>query len=371
MKLKTYKGQVFGQVMSFLRYNRRILSIALICAVLMTVIVCGYGTFCIDGLYKWVDGMIEDICSTGGYEKIVTEAKVNISPTSITIGGIDMSGSLSTAMTSMNNIMVSVAITVFCIMWLISLASSFLQQQAYMELVIKKLLGLGIGIALIGYSMTFCSEICNLGASLAASIGGVVDPAAPDASAIIDHINTQMMEEGDDIDDSDIEDVEADAGDEVKQLNWLQKWFKNIVNTITKKFRTGVGNPLSVGMSLLFPWLMLKISGALISVFTITRAVEILVLCVMSPLPFAFIANEPLGNGSGMRFLKNLAALSLQGAVMIIIAIVCQQLAAGAVASLTADNISSQSWKLIAIAFAEVGLLMKSLSISQKAVGLT
>lgn len=125
MKLKTYKVPVINQIVSFLRYNKRILSIALICAVLMTVIVCGYGTFCIDGLYKWVDGMVEDICSTGGYEKIVTEAKVNISPTSITIGGIDMSGSLSTAMTSMNNIMVSVAITVFCIMWLISLVRCY------------------------------------------------------------------------------------------------------------------------------------------------------------------------------------------------------------------------------------------------------
>ena len=322
------------------------------------------------GLYEWVDNMIRDICNTEGYERIVTEAKVNISTTSISRGGLDMSGTLSGAMTAMNQIMVSVAITVFCILWLISLASSFMQQQAYAELIVKKLIGLGLGIGLIGYSMTICSEICNLGANIAAQVGSVADPAAPNTDEIIASINRQMAEEGDNIDESVIADVEADAGDEVKQLNFLQKWAKDIINKITKGLRKNVLNPMSVGLSLIFPWLMIKVSTALVSVFTITRAVEILVLCVMSPLPFAFIANEPFGNGSGMRFLKHLAALSLQGAVMIVIAIVCQQMCAGAVASLTADNISKQSWKIIAISFAEVGLLMKSLSISQKAVGL-
>ena len=322
------------------------------------------------GLYAWVDNMVRDICNTEGFERIVNEAKVNISPTSISIGGMDMSGSLSNAMTGMNQIMVSVAITVFCILWLISLASSFLQQQAYAELIVKKLIGLGLGVALIGYSMTICSEICNLGASIAAQIGSVANPAAPDVDGIIASINQEMAEEGEDVDESEIEDVEADAGDEVKQLNFLQKWAKEIINKITKGLRKNVLNPMSVGLSLIFPWLMIRVSSALVSVFTITRAVEILVLCVMSPLPFAFIANEPFGNGSGMRFLRHLAALSLQGAVMIVMAIVCQQLCAGAVASLTAENISRQSWKIIAISFAEVGLLMKSLSISQKAVGL-
>ncbi len=165
--------------------------------------------------------------------------------------------------------------------------------------------------------------------------------------------------------------VDDDAGWGVKILDKIRLGINGIFTLIFKLLHQ-IMKVLGMILALLMPYFFLKIASALCTLFTLSRSIELVALCVLSPIPAAIILNDPFGSGAFSRFIRNLSALALQGAVMLLIAFICQSMFNGILAGTTSyDELTVNSWKLVGIGLAEVGLLAKSLGIAQKAVGLS
>lgn len=257
-------------------------------------------------------------------------------------------------------------------MWLISMMTAFINQQAYEEIVIKKLIVLAVGITLICKSNVICQSICNFGSALVTQISSGVTESATDTSAQVDALWDQLNDVG----NSFAEVAEKEADEDSSWIGKIIAYISNIFTALPKRIGRSlsvkVGIPCKYLIVLLLPYIGVLISKAVCSVFVYTRAVEIAVLCALSPIPFALLSNEPFGNGTGARFIKNIAAVSIQGAVMMMIFVVCNAMICGlAAGGVTVEALSSGTMSVLAVYFAEVGLLLKSLSISQKVLGLS
>lgn len=360
MTLSTQKEPLLNKLKLFCRYNKYkiIITIVLITGFLALLM---YGvdlTLCADddeqlhALQRLAMSMVKKICYTDIYTKVAEEATIDIIGGNV--GGANI-GVITNAMTSVNEFLIGIATAVAVVLWFPQVASTFLAGQAYAELIIKKLAVLGITVFLVANSMTICTYVVQAGSEVTEKIVTTIN-STPDTSGS----NTAYNQ---------METYFANINTEPVAVTgaWYERFWANICNFFTVHIIT----PGLVCLSLLLPLAMLRVAVALTSVFTIIRAVEAIVLIMMSPIPFALVGNEPLGSGAGARFLKNLFALSLQGAVMLIVAYVCQTIYRNVLlTAVDKDTLVDACYNLIAVAIAELGLLSKSLQISQKVFGL-
>lgn len=314
--------------------------------------------------------MIEGICKPDLYSKVAQEVNVHVSAGGLVIGGTSISG-LGSVISGLNSYLSGIATTVAIILWFPSLASAWASQQFYAELLIKKFMILGFAIFLITNSMEISQQIVNAGGEITTKVGSYIGNvgADPNAEAAYDAIKATIEEDSTYTEDTEPTWTGNFLQKVIQQLGWkVEQLFKKLMHWFNWK----ILKPFGIILSCFVPWIMIKIITALASVFTISRAVEMVILITFSPIPFAIVGNDPLGNGAGARFIKNLFAVSFQGAVMLIIAFVCQAILSGLLAKATSYEVLTQQimWQLIAVSAAEIGLLAKSLSISQKVFGL-
>lgn len=198
-----------------------------------------------------------------------------------------------------------------------------------------------------------------------------VTESITDESAQIDALWDQLNDVGNSFIEIAEKESDEDDGLTTKILAFISNILTALPKRIGRSLSVKVGIPVKYLIVLLLPYIGVLISKAVCSVFVYTRAVEIAVLCALSPIPFALLSNEPFGNGAGARFIKNVAAVSIQGAVMMMIFVVCNSMVTGlAAGGVTVEALSSGTMSVLAVYFAEVGLLLKSLSIFQKVLGL-
>lgn len=319
------------------------------------------------GLGEFAVSMYKEVYGGGGIEKLSHKLNVTVNDSGLTLG--DQTFAVGNIFTNINDILVGIATSIFVILWLCSLLTAFVNQQAYGELIVKKLMVLGIGVALICQANAICQEFCNFGSALTEVVASEVTENLPkiDEDALWDEMN--CVNEDVELEDEPAEDEDKNAL--VKIWESIKTMFTNAFSLFGKMMSVKIINPLKYILVLLLPWAGIKIATILCSVFVYTRGVEIAILCALSPIPFAIISNDPFGNGTGARFLKNVAAVSLQGAVMMITFVICNAMVSGlSGGSITIEALSSNTMDVLIVYFAEVGLLMKSLSISQKVLGL-
>lgn len=118
---------------------------------------------------------------------------------------------------------------------------------------------------------------------------------------------------------------------------------------------------------LLLPWLGSWIMHLTVSVICYSRIIEIYVRAAMSPIALADFFNNGL-QGSGWRSLKSFLAVSLQGAVIFVIAIIYSKL----FVSLNLDEsmgFFSYLGVFLVIYASSIMLMFKSLSLTKELVG--
>lgn len=281
---------------------------------------------------------------------------------------------------TINSVLQGWALSILVMLWLPSLITAFVNQQAYTEIVLKKLLILGVGVFLIINSERICHGITGLGYELVNNIGTVDSNANIDLASEMERL--AEIEEANIMNDNS-QDIEYDeSGVEVSsdssivaqtsKQNTIQTFLagNKIIKNLRVAITTKLGLPFKFIVDLLIPWICMQAAYVMVVIACISRNLEILILTALSPIPFCILTNEPLGSGSGTRFIKNMVALSLQGAVLLIICRIGTAYILNSIGtSITLDS-SGEILRSAAVALAVASIMLKSLSISQKAIGL-
>lgn len=290
---------------------------------------------------------------------------------------------LNSSLLGVSNVIRGAAASLAVILWFPSLLQAAVNHQAYDELVIKRFLALGAALLLIANSANICNGIADIGVSLMGDITGEIMESPTDAlinslerslERIASGEDTSMDDEGEEEEDDEEIEVTEDSSLVARVLKGIGDKAKALVGKIKNQLKA-LSQALGFFMALCIPWLIAAIARVIIAIACYMRSVEICILTVLSPIPFAMMSNEPFGSGPGARFLKNLAALSLQGAVMMVIAIACSTLISNKL--WTFVNVGADFGALMtagvetsAVAMCEAALLVKSLTLAQKAMGL-
>lgn len=117
---------------------------------------------------------------------------------------------------------------------------------------------------------------------------------------------------------------------------------------------------------LLLPWLLSWIMRICVSVICYSRMIEIYIRAIFAPVAVSDFFHSGL-QGAGWRFLKNFLAVSLQGALIMAIAVIFGKL----MATFTVNdaNLFTFIGKYLAFYASAVMLMFKSLSLSKELVG--
>ncbi len=350
------------------------IAFVLLCVLIMSMTYCGF-------LMPLIEKMVHDICDTKTFIQIRKDLEVNIGM-DISIGGTAIPG-VGSMLTTLNSTIKGVAGALLGILFMVSLGTYVMNNpQPSVQVIVTRFVILIVSFGLVNYSMELSTMIGNAGSALVTQLGAdSVDADTNCADEILAGLSDDFDKEAEEgakeaenmskeAYGEDTEHPDEDSGTHSKLLDKFFTFIKNLFAPIGKALRRA-GAEIRAVFTLLIPWIIVKVCTALCRVFTISRAVELIILAVMSPLPASLMLNDPFGSGSFTRFLKNLAALSLQGAVMLIIAYVCQIMINNTLSTCSSwAQLGENVWVVIGICFAEIGLLMKSLGIAQKLVGI-
>lgn len=118
---------------------------------------------------------------------------------------------------------------------------------------------------------------------------------------------------------------------------------------------------------LIIPWALSFLMRLAISIICYSRVVEIYARASLAPIALSDFFHSGL-HGSGWRFLKNFLASCLQGALILVIAIVFSRLYAAVVIS-DSTNMITLAGKYLAFYASAVMLMFKSLPLAKELVG--
>lgn len=119
---------------------------------------------------------------------------------------------------------------------------------------------------------------------------------------------------------------------------------------------------------LLLPWLVGKIIIACVYFIAYSRLIEMLVRVCGTPVALSDFMNEGL-HGAGWRWMKTFLAICLQGMLILIISRIYSLIMADVFAAAPTTDWWDNILKQIAISFAAIAIMFKSLSLSRELLG--
>ena len=255
---------------------------------------------------------------------------------------------LSKVIKTFNDALKTFALVLACIMFFVGLMSAVLQQQAYEEVIFKRLVTLMVTCGMITFSTMLVLNISNIGTGIMNLLNSNLTTSKVDIHTEIENIKLKIFFN-----------CYSELGD---------KWYLTALNYIITH-----ANILAMELQMLPSYLSSKIAAIIVLVISMGRAVEIYIMAAMAPLAVCDISS---GQGMGMsntsRFIKNVCAISLQGAIIIVGMHICETLKISYVGDFD-GNIASYwgiTWNMVLIAFVQIGLVTKSLKISKDIVGI-
>ena len=285
-----------------------------------------------------------------------------------------------------SNLLKTFATTICVMLWLCSLLTSYINQQAYAELIVKKIMILALSLALIAKAPDLCQTIMDVGTQLADKAIEVTNDTSTDSTEQIMQVLYKAQ------DDAYIESYNESIGEDARvgeteksdsiwsiSLDDFLNYFKEKIAAFRASLSFKAGVPLTFALVFFIPMVCTAVAYVIIIITCYSRGVEMAILKVLSPIPMGLVVNEPLGSGAGAKFLKNVAAVALQGVILIIIPAVMGGVISTtlttAVSNLQSVNghfgdMMKTGLEMGAIAVAEAMIMSRSLSFAQKALGL-
>nr|WP_297703979.1 hypothetical protein [uncultured Butyrivibrio sp.] len=295
-------------------------------------------------------GFINDILNP----KVLTETgellEIGYDGSEISVGPYTSSGA-GAILDSIFKVSCVVAVIVLCISFLTDLAM-MRQNDITEENVIRKLFMFVVGYLLIANSMKICIAIADTGTWVTQHVTASV---TMDVNNSADEIKENMW-------------TESHTTETLEASGQRVKWYEKLGNSVGD-----FGTKMGFIVQLIFPSLAMKLAWVIASVVCFSRAIELFLMSAFSPLAFMDSNTmDSLTNSPAWRFLKNILAISIQGAVITgTIAIASSMM--GSIVNASSSSMGEfmeQSIQIIMIIFAEVSLIVRSQGIAKSVLAI-
>lgn len=298
------------------------------------------------GMVKTIYGLIDDIFDISRMKDISDLLVIDFSGSTLKAGGItftNLTGVINTMYKTFQNLGVIMLIIFFGV----GVLESISFQQMYIEKMVKKFIFLCIGIVLVSKSMDLVFGTANVFSAL---IRKIVDNASVSNADMSSGIMTLKKAIYDDCNVSSGSGLKAAITDAV----------------------TNMATSVSYLIQLFIPSLIAKISNIVVSVMCWSRFIELTIMAIVSPLTVCDISTGAGMNSNAVRGVKNVMALALSGAVIMLAVFICQQIQYGILSAnvMNGKNFMSCVWKEIVVAIVEVGLVVKAPGIAKQILGM-
>ena len=325
-------------------YKQKIISMLFIYFLVMIFLVsftgfCSYtkgdGIF-VGTLQKWVvdifgGNVINDV-------KKLTYIEFDSVINSFSVGGIALT-SLGGMIKGIHRIFKNLGYMLLIGYLALSLMDDFSFNQVYIEKMIKKAIFFCVGIVLINKSMELVYAIANIGSAVVGKVSAVAISNMPNYDALCQEIYDNC----------------SSAKKATGTIDWLKSTASDLVN--------GVGYILQ----LFIPWIASMIAGVIVKFVCWSRFIEILILAIISPLSFADISKGSSEHSNALRAIKNMIALSLSGAMILLICIICNQIQG---ALITEADFTTSVWNCVMVALVQMGLVSRANEVIKQGLGM-
>lgn len=298
------------------------------------------------GMTKTIFDMLDDIFDIAAMEDLENLLVVDYHNGTLMAGGITFS-SLTPVVSAMHRTFQNLGVMLLIVFFGVGMVESISFSQMYVEKMVRQFVFLCIGIALISHSMDLVYGIGNIFSALIQRIVDNADVVSVDMSSGI--MDLKMAIYGD---------CNMSTG----------KGFKAaIADSITN-----LSASVSYLIQLFIPSLISKLANLVVSVMCWSRFIELTIMAVVSPLTVCDISSGAGMNSNAVRGIRNVAALGLSGAVIMLSVFICQQIQYGILSANVLDGAGFMScvWKEIVVGIVEVGLVVKAPNIAKQVLGM-
>ena len=234
-----------------------------------------------------------------------------------------------------DNVCIPIGMGLVLIYFCANLIEKALQQNFDLEHVVKLLLKLGLGLYFIEHGLEIMAAIYSMSFSFVADI---TDIAKKDF-AFKNNYGEKVWENL--------------TGEKYKDCDW-----SNL---------EAIGYFIGYGLSLLIPWLVIKVLKVVVNFVCYTRLIEFYIRTATAPIALSDFFTEGL-HGNGWKFIKGYIAMALQSGIIMLAIVVFNTLGASILGS-GVSNYWTSVIKYLALAFATVGVMLKSLSLTKEIIG--
>lgn len=324
-------------------YKGRIVTMLFVYMVLMFCLSAFVG-FCAynrgDGLVGFIQGWIIDIFGGSVIEEVrgLTYIEFNSASNTFSVGSVTIN-TLGSLITSIHRIFKNLGYMLLIGYLLIGLMEDLSFNQMYAEKMVKKMMFFCIGLALVANSMDVVYFIANIGASIVNQVGAVAVENMPNYDALCQEVYDKCTT------------AEDATGIKDKLLANIKDY----------------ANQIGYILQLFIPWLVSKVAYIMVQFVCWSRFLEILLMGIMSPLSFADITKGGGDHSSTMRAIKNVIALSVSGAMILLICIVCNQIQGSLIQT---ANFGTSIWNCVLISVVQMGMVHRANDIVKQGLGM-
>lgn len=268
-----------------------------------------------------LEGMLNDICGADLISSIFE---------TLTIDWF-AGGNVLNAVKSLHNMIKPIAIMLMFIYFMITLVEKLSSENFTWEQLWRQFALLLVSKYLIDHGFEILETLFDVGMAITADIGNKYDPQLADktidAAALIENFRKSMHMD-----------------------NFFFSWLSDIIMVVF----------------LLIPWLLSWVMRICVSIVCYSRVIEMFTRATFAPIAISDFFHSGL-QGAGWRFLKNFLAVCLQGAAILVIAIIFSMLFKDLV--FNDSNLFTFIGKYLAFYAAAVMLMFKSLSLTKEFLG--
>lgn len=299
------------------------------------------------GMVKTIYELLDDIFDISSMEDIKNLLIIDFSGNTLKAGGITFAN-LTSVIRTMHKTFQNLGVIMLIIFFGVGSLESFSFQQMYIEKMVRQFIFLCIGIVLVSKSMELVFGIGNVFSAL-------IQKIVNNANASNVNMASELLE---------LKKVIYDQCN-VSTGTGLKASISDAVSNMA--------TAVSYLIQLFIPSLIAKLSNVVVSVMCWSRFIELVIMAIVSPLTVCDISSGSGMNSNAVRGVKNVLALALSGAVIMLAVFICQQIQFGILSANVLDSASFMSciWKEIVVAIVQVGLVVKAPGIAKQVLGMS
>lgn len=301
----------------------------------------------VTGMVKTIYELLDDIFDISGMEDIKNLLIIDFSGNTLKAGGITFTN-LTSVIRTMHKTFQNLGVIMLIIFFGVGILESFSFQQMYVEKMVRQFIFLCIGIVLVSKSMELVFGIGNVFSALIQKIVNNANVSNVNMASELLELKKVIYDQCN---------VSTGTG------------LKASISDAVSNMATAV----SYLIQLFIPSLIAKLSNVVVSVMCWSRFIELVIMAIVSPLTVCDISSGSGMNSNAVRGVKNILALALSGAVIMLAVFICQQIQFGILSANVLDSASFMSciWKEIVVAIVQVGLVVKAPGIAKQVLGMS